>query len=223
MKPSPAISRRESSPDESLGDLRFRALLSDAEWAALPLSVRRRFSRRRANGKAVVYIGEILETRISHVGWLLVQAGRLIGAPFPLCRDAHVPSVVSVTEDAATGGQHWTMLYARRRRGRSRFPQIVHSLKHFTGPTGLEDRVRGGVGVTLVMGVKDEALIFRSRDYFIDVLGMRFWLPGWLTPGALTVTHAECADDRFSCMLEVVHPGFGLLIRQMGLVREASV
>jgi uncharacterized protein DUF4166 len=217
MKPSPAIARRESAPDETLGDLRFRALLSDADWAALPLSVRRRFSRRVPAGRAVVYVGEILETRISRLGWLLVQAARLIGAPFPLCRDAHVPSVVSVTEDAASGGQHWTMLYARRRR----FPQIVHSLKRFGGPTGLEDRVRHGVGVTLIMGVEDDALVFRSRDYFVELWGMRFWLPSRLTPGALTVTHAECADDRFSFMLEVTHPRFGLLIRQMGLFREA--
>src|SRR5262245_56761459 len=113
------------------------------------------------------------------------------------------------------------MLYARRRRAGARFPQIVHSLKCFTGPTGLEDRVRAGVGVTHVMGVADEALSFVSRDYFVDLLGMRLWLPGWLAPGTLTVTHAECADDRFSFMLELTHPRFGLLIPQMGLFREA--
>jgi hypothetical protein len=218
MKPSPAIARREHAADETLGDLRFRALISDHDWAALPLSVRRRFSRRVAAGKAVVYVGEILETRINRAGWLLVQAARLIGAPFPLCRDTHVPSVVSVTEDTASGGQHWTMLYARRRR----FPQIVHSLKRFSGPTGLEDRVRHGVGVTLVMSVEDDALVFRSRQYFVDLLGTRLWLPSWLTPGALTVTHAECADGRFSFTLDVVHARFGLLIRQMALFREAN-
>jgi hypothetical protein len=42
-----------------------------------------------------------------------------------------------------------------------------------------------------------------------------------MTPGTLSVTQAECADGRFSSTLDVVHPRFGLLIRQMALFREA--
>jgi len=217
MKPNPARPPTRIGVDETLGDLRFRALMSDADWATLPLAIRRRFSRRLANGSSVVYVGEILETRTSNAGWLLAQAARLIGAPFPVCRDSHVPSVVAVTEDVATGGQIWTRLYARRRH----FPQIVHSSKRFAGPTGLEEHVGCGVGMTLTMQVRDEALVFCSRDYFVQWFGVRMRLPAWLTPGALSVTHAECADGRFSFTLDVMHPRFGLLIRQMGLFREA--
>jgi hypothetical protein len=97
----------------------------------------------------------------------------------------------------------------------------VYSSKRFAGPTGLEDHVRCGVGVTLTLHVVDEALVFRSQNYFVDWLGVRIWLPAWLTPGSLSATHAECADDRFSFTLDVVHPRFGLLIRQMALFREA--
>lgn len=217
MKLSPTAARTAKNPDETLGDLRFRALLDDDDWAALPLSIRRRFSQRLADGDTAVFVGEILETRTNAAGWLLAHAARLIGAPFPVGRDVHVPSVVSVTEDMANGGQIWTRLYARRRR----FPQIVHSSKRFAGPTGLEEHVGHGVGMTLTMEVKDDALVFRSRDYFVELFGLRIRLPAWLTPGALSVTHAECADGRFSFTLDVVHPRFGLLIRQMGLFREA--
>jgi hypothetical protein len=217
MKPSPAITRTAISTDESLIDLRFRALVTDDDWAELPVPIRRRFSRRLADGNTAVYVGEILETRTNTAGWLLAHAARLIGSPFPVSRDTHVPSVVCVTEDMANGGQIWTRLYARRRR----FPQIVHSSKRFAGPTGLEEHVGHGVGMTLTVEVKDDALVFRSRDYFVELFGLRIRLPAWLTPGALSVTHAECADGRFSFTLDVVHPRFGLMMRQMGLFREA--
>jgi hypothetical protein len=217
MKTGPIFEQNPTGFEEPLGDLRLRALMSDADWAALPLAIRRRFSRRLAEGKTAVYVGEILETRTNMAGWLLAHAARLIGSPVLVDGDTHVPSVVSVTEDMANGGQIWTRLYARRRR----FPQIVHSSTRFAGPTGLEEHVGRGVGMTLTMEVKDDALVFRSRDYFVELFGLRVRLPAWLTPGALSVTHAECADGRFSFTLDVVHPRFGLLIRQMGLFREA--
>jgi hypothetical protein len=217
MKASPIATRAAIDKNETLGDLRFRALISDNDWAALPMSIRRRFSRRLVDGNTAVYVGEILETRTNAAGWLLAHAAQMIGSPFPVSYDAHVPSVVSVTEDMANGSQIWTRVYARRRR----FPQIVHSSKRFAGPTGLEEHVGHGVGMTLTVEVKDDALVFRSRDYFVELFGLRIRLPAWLTPGALSVTHAECADGRFSFTLDVVHPRFGLMIRQMGLFREA--
>jgi hypothetical protein len=219
-KPLPTVAGRVAPPeapvDHSLGDLRFRALMSPEEWAALSPAIRQRFSKRLAGGNTIVFAGEILETRMSKAGWLLAQAARLIGGPLPVSRDAHVPSVVSVTEDMATGGQHWTRLYARRRT----FPQVVHSSKRFAGPTGLEEYVGRGVGMALDVRVRDGVLLFCSNAYFFEVAGIRLALPAWLTPGAITVAHTECGDGRFTFTLDVVHPRFGELIHQVAVFRE---
>jgi hypothetical protein len=201
-----------------LGDLRFRALMSEAEWASLPPAIRRRFSKRLAGGQTIVYAGEILESWMSRLGWWLAQAARLIGGPLPLTRDAHVPSVVTVTEDIATGGQIWTRLYARRKG----FPQVIHSSKRFAGPTGLEEYVGRGIGMTLIAYARDGALVFRSKSYFLQLFGRRWLLPAWLTPGTLYVTHAEVPDGKFSFTLQIFHPRFGLLIRQMAMFREIA-
>lgn len=201
------------------GDLRFHSLLDDASWNGLPRTVRQRFSRRVADGMSVVYAGQIIEARFSRLGWLLAQAARLIGSPFPLFTDVDVPAVVSVTEDFGSGGQIWTRLYARR----SGMPQIVHSRKRFAGPTGLEEHVGCGIGMTLKVAVENGALTFHSDRYFVDALAgrLRIYLPAWASPGALTVTHRETADGRFTFLLEVSHPRFGILIRQIAAFREA--
>ena len=222
--------------EPELGDLRFRALTSEADWAALPLSIRRRFSKRLAGGGTVVYSGETLTNEMSRAGWWLAQAARLIGGPLPLVRDAHAPSVVTVTEDVATRGQHWTRLYARRRG----FPQVVHSSKRFAGPTGLEEYVGCGVGMALTIHVEahvpekwepvfreghaqkqEYALVFRAAHYFLQIGRFRLRLPAWATPGALAVTHAELGDGRFLFKLDITHPRLGRLICQTAAFKEA--
>ncbi len=207
----------QSDSDASeLGDLRFRALLRDDDWSALPFAIRRRFSKRQRTGGTAVYAGEIPETRMSRWGWLLAQALRLIGGPLPTERCVHVPSIVTVTESAASGGQIWSRIYARR----TGFPQVVHSAKRFAGSTGLEEYVGYGVGMSLHLLVREGALIFRSENYFVQAFGRHFVLPDWLCPGELTVIHAEVPDGRFSFTLQLVHRRFGLLLRQMALYRE---
>ncbi len=204
--------------DGTLGDLRFRALMPDHEWASLPLPIRRRFTKRLAGGKTVVYTGEILECRMSRAGWWLAQLARLVGGPLPTSADVNVPSVVTVTEDMATGGQIWTRLYARR----NGFPQIIHSSKRFAGATGVEEYLGYGFGMALTIHARDGALVFRSDSYFLQLFGHRFMLPVWLKPGVMTVTHAELGEGRFTFTLEVVHPRFGVLVRQSGAFRETS-
>lgn len=213
----PAWGRRAEGADASLGDLRFRALMPEAEWNSLPAGIRRRFSKRLADGKTVTYAGNVLETRMSRLGWLLAQASRLIGGPLPTSRDA-LPSVVTVTEDMAGGGQIWTRLYARRHG----FPQVIHSAKRFGGDTGLEEHVGMGVGMALTISAENGALVFRAARYFLALGRWRLVLPPWLTPGALTVTHAECGDGRFLFQLDVIHPRFGALIRQSAMFRETD-
>jgi Domain of unknown function (DUF4166) len=218
MRPSELRAHDADVDCLALGDLRFRALVPEADWGRLPLPIRRRFSKRLADGETAVYVGQVLETHLSRAGWLLAQLLRLIGAPLPTARDAQVPSVVTVTEEMATGGQIWTRLYARRRS----FPQVIHSSKRFAGRTGLEEYVGYGIGMALTVAVHDGALIFRSNGYFIEILQHRFFLPAWATPGALSVTHAEIGDGRFRFTLEINHQRFGRMVRQTAAFRECQ-
>jgi hypothetical protein len=216
-KPAALPDSRETL-DAALGDLRFRALLPDGDWERLPRATRQRFSKRLAGGGTAIYVGEVVEIRLSRIGWWVAQMARLIGGPLPTGVDAHVPSIVTVTEDAATGGQIWTRIYARR----SGFPQVIHSAKRFAGPTGLEEYVGFGVGMALRIGVDDQALRFRSAGYFLQVGRRKFRLLALLTPGALTVTHTDLVNGEFRFTLEIIHPRFGTLIHQSAVFREAT-
>src|SRR5258708_13962807 len=189
----PAPSDSDESLDTTLCDLRFGALVSDEDWGRLPLATWRRFSRRLADGKTAIYVGEVVEVRFSRIGWWLAQIARLIGGPLPTGGDTNVPSIVTVTEDAATGGQVWTRIYARR----NGFPQVIHSSKRFSGPTGWEEYVGFGVSMALRMLVDGRALQFRSAGYFVKVGRLRLPVPALLTPGALTVIHSDFGSCEF--------------------------
>ena len=211
---------RLTAPPSSilLDDRRFHALLSDEDWGRLPLAIWRRFSKRFADGQTVVYVGEVEEASFSRIGWSLAQLARVIGGPLPLGAETQVPMIVTVTEDAATGGQIWTRIYARSHG----FPQVIHSSKRFAGPTGLEEYVGYGVSMALRICVEHEALLFRSVGYVLQIGGLRLPLPVWLTPGDLTVTHSDLGGGAFRFTLDVIHPRFGRLIRQSAVFREAA-
>ena len=203
--------------DADVMDLRFRALVGEDAWSRLPEAVRRRFSKRLSDGEAVVYQGCVVSTELTAWGRLLALAATAIGGPLPRAGTTGA-AVVVVTEDKRLGGQSWTRTYARP----GRFPQVVHSAKRFCGPTGLEEYVGCGVGMALTVYAREDALIFRSEHYFVQLLGRRFVLPAWLTPGTLYVTHANLPDGKFSFTLQIFHPRLGLLMRQMAVFREAA-
>lgn len=214
----PAAAQRAPA-DEVLGDLRFRALLAPAAWAALPLAIRRRFSERLAGGRTVTYNGTIVELRMSRNGWLLAQAARLVGAPLPLSRAVRMPAIVAVTEDEVTGGQFWTRIYGRRKG----FPQVIHSSKRFSGPTGLEEYLGYGLSMALTVDVGDAALHFRSAGFSIELFGHRFALPPRLTPFRLTVSHFELGNGRFAFQMDFRHAWFGELIHQKAIFIDSQV
>jgi len=215
---SARLSNLASSSEILLDDHRFHALLPDDDWGRLPLAVWRRFSKRLAGGKTVVYVGEIEESHHSHAGWWLAQLTRLIGGPLPTGTETGVPIIVTVTEDAAGGGQVWTRICARSKG----FPQVIHSAKRFAGPTGLEEYIGCGISMALRLSVAQEALFFHSAGYFLGLGRLRLALPEWLTPGALTVSHADLGGGAFRFSLELVHPRHGQLIRQSAIFRESA-
>ncbi|HVQ08664.1 MAG TPA: DUF4166 domain-containing protein [Allosphingosinicella sp.] len=205
-------------PAADLGDLRFRALLGEAAWAALPEATRARFGKRIADCRAALYAGEIVECRMNLAGRLLALAARLIGGPLPLARDADLPAMVAVTEDSSGGGQIWTRVYGRRRG----VPQVINSRKCFAGPTGLEEHIGRGFGIALRAEVENGALHFIGDHYFFAALGLRLRLPRWLAPGRLVVSHIDCNHGLFAFMLVLTHAWFGEMIRQTAMFREMN-
>lgn len=198
-------------------DTRFKDLLGARAWSILPKEVQNRFSMKARAGASIIYRGVTAHLRMNHLGRLLAQALRVIGAPLPLePSEGPCPAFVTVTDDLQAGGQIWTRVYARK----SGFPQMVNSAKRFAGPTGLEEHVGGGIGMTLRLSVRDKALLFLSDAYFVEIFNKRFVLPRWLTPGDLEIGHHDRGGGAFAFTMTLNHPVFGLLIDQYTIFQD---
>ena len=210
------------SPHETLGDIRFRQLFTQEDWSRLPAPVRHRFGRRVGFGDTLIYRGHVEFNRVNGWGRLLTQALGLVGAPLPLDRDnAGAAAVVTVTEAPSKNGRHggqvWMRQYARRNAKRP-FPQIIQSVKRFEGPTGIEEYIGGGIGMTLRAAIEDKELVFIAEDIFWDVKLLRrkarLTLPRWLGPKLLRAGHEELGGGAFAFTLRLEHKWFGKMIDQ---------
>ena len=210
-----AVSQAETGA--CLVDLRFRALVGEEGWSRLPSAVQRRFSKRLAAGAVALYCGAVIETRLSRLGKLLSFLARMIGAPLPLDDGMTGGATVAVMENPGLGGQSWTRTYARA----GRFPQVIHSAKCFAGPTGLEERVGWGIGMSLAVMEERGALVFRSVDYFFSIGRVRIAIPRLLSPGEMVVVHRDESEGTFLFMLALRHRRFGTLIEQTARLRDA--
>lgn len=207
----------QSAPQAG-ADTRYRALLGEPAWASLPEAVRRRFSKPAIPGAVTVYRGRVVTTELSWAGRLLAHAARLVGGPLPLFSGASGPAVVTVLEDPAFKGQVWTRSYARS----GRFPQVIHSAKRFTGPTGLEEYLGFGLIMRLTVSAEAGALVFRSAGYAVELFGKAVELPGWLMPGTCEVRHTDSGGGVFSFGLALVHPLAGRLVHQLALFQDPA-
>ena len=195
----------------------YRALVGEAAWRQLPRAVQRRFDRLLAPGESALYVGEVASTVLTKVGWVWAQVARALGAPLPLRVLTRSAAAVVVTADSSEHTQLWTRIYHEP----GCLPQVVRSMKSFTGPTGLEERVGGGIGMALTVSVQARALVFRSAGYFWRCGRVRVPLPSWMTPGCIEVVHREERADRFSFTLSVVHPWFGRIVHQVAFFKDA--
>jgi hypothetical protein len=211
-----AVAGAGQAPERARHDA-FRRLLRDADWRRLPRAVQRRFERPLAPGESAVYVGEVAETQLTRLGWLWAQVARLLGAPLPLKRLQRTAATVVVTADAVGDTQLWTRIYHET----GKLPQVIRSMKSFSGPTGLEERVGAGISMALAVSVEERALVFRSAGYYRRLGSLTLRIPAWMTPGNMEVRHREERQGRFSFTLSVAHPWFGPLVRQVAFFRDA--
>ncbi|MDX2308779.1 MAG: DUF4166 domain-containing protein [Hyphomicrobium sp.] len=210
-----SVSDKQAPEAELLTEQRFRKLLGEDAWHRLPAAVQRRFAHAVRPGEAILYRGRVAETTLSPLGRLLSVVAQMIGSPLPETPGAIGAACVSVMDAESGLGQVWTRTYARA----GRFPQVVHSMKRFAGPTGLEEHVGHGVGMALDLSEERGALVFSSRFYFVSLGRWRWRVPSWLAPGAMRIVHRDLGDE-FLFELTLTHPVFGQLIRQVAYFRE---
>ncbi|WP_170464980.1 DUF4166 domain-containing protein [Ruegeria arenilitoris] len=204
----------------SCRDDRFKTLLGATAWARLPKAIQRRFSKRLLGDASLAYQGRVTQMRMNPVGRALAFALRALGAPLPFDRTSVGRSaVVTVTEDAATGGQYWIRQYGRA----AGFPQMVGSSKRFAGPTGLEEYIGFGIGISLRLKSTSTGLYFISDRYFMKLGQRRISLPRWVCPGGLVAGHEELGGGQFRFTLELAHPLFGELIWQDAVFHDAEI
>ena len=215
MKPTQPQSDTTDGQDD-----RFKNLLGVTAWTRLPKAIQRRFSKRLAGDASLAYQGRVTQMQMNPAGRALAFVLRIIGAPLPFDRSSTGRSaVVTVTEDAATGGQFWIRQYGRA----TGFPQMVGSSKRFDGPTGLEEYIGFGIGISLKLESTTNGLYFVSDRYFLKLRQRRIRLPHWICPGRLVVGHEELGSGQFRFTLELAHPLFGKMIWQDATFHDAEI
>lgn len=212
LKTQTALPAPRPPPEQTdeIGDLRFRTLVGKQQWQILPPAVQKRFSKRLNNGATAVYTGVVTQTRISRIGRWLTQLTRIIGSPLPRQLSTGTTAAVAVSEDKASSGQFWSRIYGRD----SGFPQVIHSIKRFAGPTGLEEYVGCGIGMALRVECSSDGIRFISDHYFLQLGKWRMRLPRWLSPGQVVVSHIDRQHGQFAFVLQLTHPWAGELIYQ---------
>jgi Domain of unknown function (DUF4166) len=204
----------------------FEDLLAPSHWARLPSQIRQRFSCHIKVGQSRLYSGRVLTTHLSFLGQILAYLLVPFGAPLPLHEtvggEAAIVAVTADTSSKGQGAQVWSRQYSRS----GGFPQTIYSTKRFAGPTGLEERLGPGlgeaIGMSLSLSSDDKALHFISQRYFLWLFGIRIWLPKWLEPGQMVVSHEIVNATQFIFRLKLTHPLFGVLVEQACLFHDTQ-
>lgn len=195
--------------------LRYPTLMGE-QWKILPAAIQQRFLKWSPERKVTIYRGRLLETRFSFLGACLSSLCGIIGSPLPKRDNIRGPATVIVQENRQLDGQIWTRIYPRA----GKVPQVIQSVKMFHGPTGLEEMISPYLGISLTLEAENDRLTFFSEQYFIRLFNKRLCLPGWASPGKLTITHKGLGTKRFRFTLELKHKILGELVYQTAIYEE---
>lgn len=199
----------------SEGEL-FKKILG-AKWGGLHPDIRTRFNRNPLPGIALHYKGTLTELTCSRMGKLLgyLTMPMIKGALMPF-NDANFPvdiEVYSKQGSAAIFKQRTYFLHGRK-------PVQFTSFMREAPNGDVLEYVGMGLGMKLVLDVRDGNLHFESDGYFWELLGVRIPLPGILTPGKTFLFHRNNNVDQFDIRIEIRHAWFGTTFTQAGVFRE---
>ncbi|MEC5159736.1 MULTISPECIES: DUF4166 domain-containing protein [unclassified Janthinobacterium] len=210
---SGAAAPRTAGPSE--GEL-FKRILG-AEWGKLHPDIQRRFGKNPAPGLPLYYRGELSELRSSRIAKLLgyLSMPLIQGALIPY-DDAHFPVDIQVYSKPGCAFIFKQRIYRLTRRKAIRFTSYMRESEKGE----VLEYVGMGLGMKLLLAVRDGNLHFTSDGYFWDILGWRMPLPAILTPGTTFLRHCNDNPQQFNIRIDIEHCLFGRTFTQVGVFRE---
>lgn len=201
----------------SEGEL-FKKILG-REWGKLHPDIQARFDKNPLPGKPLYYTGRLSELTCSRLGRVLgyLSMPLVKGALMPY-NDADFPvdiEVYSKRDCAWIFKQRTYRLHARQ-------PVMFTSYMAESPKGEVLEYVGAGLGMKLVLDVRDGNLHFESDGYFWELFGIRVPLPGWLTPGKTFLCHRNNNANQFDIRIEIRHALFGTTFTQAGVFREVG-
>lgn len=202
-----------SIPSE--GEL-FKKILG-ADWSRLHPDIQARFDKNPLPGKPINYTGHLSELTCSRLGRVLGHLTRPLikGALMPY-NDANFPVDITVYSKQDCPSIFKQRIY--RLNGRK--PMQFTSCMQESSKGEVLEYVGMGLGMKLVLDVREGNLHFESDGYFWEVFGVRIPLPGLLTPGKTFLCHRNNHANQFDIRIEIRHPIFGTTFTQAGVFRE---
>lgn len=201
----------------SEGEL-FKKILGPT-WGQLHPDIQRRFDKNPAPGKPLYYRGELSELTASRMGKLLgyLTMPLIKGALMPY-DDASFPVDIQVYSRENSPAIFKQRIY--RLNGRK--PVQFTSFMRESRKGEVMEYVGMGLGMKLVLDVRDGNLHFESDGYFWEVFGVRIPLPCVLTPGKTFLRHRNQTPEQFDIRIEIRHVWFGTTFTQVGVFREVN-
>lgn len=201
----------------SEGEL-FKKILGP-QWRLLHPDIQARFDKNPLPGKPLRYQGRLSELTCSRVGRVLGHLSMpfIKGALMPY-NDADFPVDIEVYSKVNCAAIFKQRTYRLNQRG----PVMFTSFMAESRKGEVLEYVGMGLGMKLVLSVRDGNLHFESDGYFWDVLGVRIPLPGLITPGKTFLCHRNNSANQFDIRIEIRHALFGTTFTQAGVFREVT-
>lgn len=201
----------------SEGEL-FKKILGPA-WGQLHPDIQTRFDKNPAPGKPLHYTGSLSELTCSPVGRIIGYLSKpfVKGALMPY-NDADFPVDIQVYSKPGCASIFKQRIY--RLHGRK--PVMFTSFMAESPKGEVLEYVGMGLGMKLVLDVRDGNLHFESDGYFWELFGWRIPLPHLLTPGKTFLCHRNNSANQFDIRIEIRHALFGTTFTQAGVFREVA-
>lgn len=185
------------------------ALVGPAAWSRLPAAVQRRFA---AGHRAATYRGR-MDLRCSRLGRVLAWLVTPLRSPLVAVNARGVATTVHVRTVGA--GVVWERHFDRG-------VGSVCSTKELDATGQLQERTRGGLGMSLQVFEDDGALVFQSQRYFLQLGPLRLVVPRLLSPGICRVEHRDLGGGNFRFTLSMTHPLWGETFHQTGVFADPA-